>query len=492
MREWEPTVAVVAALRPANLSFRGSVSGLKPLSAHGDLLNDQELIPTKPRGQGGQTPVLMSNGMKRASKTLLSMHSPLNSAILADLDRQLQPLAEAISRGEAVLFPCAGMTMSAGGPSWEQLVEPLKSELNPPPIETDPSLIAQFYRNKFGDHRFFTRVRETLGKKVLHPGAAHAALADLPVNVILTTNFDDLLERSLTNAGKKVHVISDDGELAMWDERSEVQLLKLHGDLDDASTIVLSEEDFHRFISRNVAMRHKLIELLRFRTVIFIGCSLRDADIDLILHETHEGSGRLTRSAYNLTFSEDPYLLVEWRRKGIEPIRIPQVPGESKGDSLARVLTRLKLMVRRIKGECDVLIVDDEELFLETTQRLIKRDFPDSCVGIEKNGYEAAKKMAVANLKPKVVFVDVCLDGPASLRGLNGFKFVDSFRNDSAYADIQFVMISCFPDVIAIPGTNISIRQKAESLGLQFIYKTDPFKDLHSNLHSIIQRHLKP
>lgn len=410
--------------------------------------------------------------------------APEQQQKLDELDLKLMPVAEALHRGDAVLFPCNGLSMSVGGPSWEQLVAPLKSELNPPTTESDPRLVAQFYRNQYGDNQFFTRIRENLHHEKLRPGAAHIALAELPVNIILTTNFDDLLERALREAGKKVHVISDDREIGLWNERSEVQVLKLHGNLDAASTMVLSDEDYHRFLAENAAMRHKLIELLRFRNVVFIGCSMRDSDISLILHEAHEGSGRLTRQAYNLTFSSDHHMLAEWTRKGIKPIQIPQAEGESKADSLARVLNRLKTLGERLKGECDVLIVDDDHIFSESVPVFIENGLPGTRVAVARNGYEAARKMA--ELKPKIVVVDVCLDGPASLQGFNGFKFVDSFRREAAFLGTEFVLVSGFPDVVAIPGADVSIGDMAKSLGLIFLYKPDVPK----SLPPIIQRRL--
>src|SRR4051812_7848962 len=113
---------------------------------------------------------------------------PLDAATLHELDRALRPIAEAIVRGEAVFFPGNGMSMSVGAPSWEDLIAPLKEQLDPPTDVTDLQLIAQFYRNQHRDHGFIKHLRETFRKKALRPGVAHAALATLPVNIFLTTN----------------------------------------------------------------------------------------------------------------------------------------------------------------------------------------------------------------------------------------------------------------------------------------------------------------
>jgi hypothetical protein len=91
------------------------------------------------------------------------------------------------------------------------------------------ALLAGFFEPVEGDAE--------AGLKV--PGAAHHAIAELArrglIRVILTTNFDRLLERALEEAGVPPQVVSSPGGLAGMTplQHAAVTVIKLHGDYAD-------------------------------------------------------------------------------------------------------------------------------------------------------------------------------------------------------------------------------------------------------------------
>src|ERR1700704_5722520 len=83
------------------------------------------------------------------------------------------------------------------------------------------------------------------------PSPALRMLAGLPFKIIVTTNYDHLLERALQDAGKKrVRLIYDPTQDARArdvtdDPTPERPLLfKIHGDLDHRESIVITDEDY--------------------------------------------------------------------------------------------------------------------------------------------------------------------------------------------------------------------------------------------------------
>jgi hypothetical protein len=122
---------------------------------------------------------------------------------------------------------------------------------------------------------------------------AYTALAELPVSVYLTTNFDDLLLDALKRAGKNPvreicpwrHPPRDAGpsEPDPAVEQPTVEspvVYHLHGHPEDLSSIVLTEDDFFDFVvsvSRNPRIiRPRILEALTGTSLMMVGYRLED------------------------------------------------------------------------------------------------------------------------------------------------------------------------------------------------------------------------
>jgi NAD-dependent SIR2 family protein deacetylase len=114
-----------------------------------------------------------------------------------------QELVQDLARGNAVLFAGAGLSTAAGLPGWVDLVRPLAvavdNPLPPDPYITSDHLLdaTQYYENAKGRHALISYLQEQLDTTLHQPSPNHALLARLPVQTIFTTNYDDLIERSL-------------------------------------------------------------------------------------------------------------------------------------------------------------------------------------------------------------------------------------------------------------------------------------------------------
>lgn len=80
-------------------------------------------------------------------------------------------------------------------PSWGDLIGALKSELNT--VETDYLKVAQLYYLEFGEYKLYQKLREFIP---LHasPSEFHSQLFQvLQPKYIITTNWDNLLEKTI-------------------------------------------------------------------------------------------------------------------------------------------------------------------------------------------------------------------------------------------------------------------------------------------------------
>jgi hypothetical protein len=118
----------------------------------------------------------------------------------------------------------------------------------------------------------------------------HARLGDLNPRIIVTTNYDKILERHFQN-GYRVKQFTDT-DIAATIRRGRSVLLKLHGTMDASGSTILTRTDFARLRKDGAHALETLGALLLTRTVLFIGYSLDDPDLRLLLENLFGAQGQ--------------------------------------------------------------------------------------------------------------------------------------------------------------------------------------------------------
>lgn len=100
---------------------------------------------------------------------------------------------------------------------------------------------------------------------------------------IITTNFDKLIESSSHPARANYEVIIRDSDLLKATKRKYI--IKMHGDIapENRKDIVLKESDFLEFSQRHVLIELFVKALLADHTILFLGYSMNDYNIKLII-----------------------------------------------------------------------------------------------------------------------------------------------------------------------------------------------------------------
>lgn len=111
---------------------------------------------------------------------------------------------KAIQDGNAAIFAGAGLSAACGFINWKELLRDLAEDLNLNiDKETDLVSIAQYHSNRFNR----TRINEKIINEftTLDKGSEnHQILSRLDIDTYWTTNYDQLIEKSLENNGKTV------------------------------------------------------------------------------------------------------------------------------------------------------------------------------------------------------------------------------------------------------------------------------------------------
>ena len=197
-------------------------------------------------------------------------------------DERLEYLAWELVAGNLSIFVGSGLSVGAGLPSWRDLVSPMAKELDIGISDTSDLLaIAQYHVNKADGNRsrLNTIIQTQMGRS-LPTTPALQAIVRLDVRTVWTTNYDNLIETALTEAGKRPQVIWNEEQLNARNQGANVMVYKMHGDAESPETAVLTKSDYERYHLKHQHFSSLLGVELSQKTFLYVGFGFRDHNVD--------------------------------------------------------------------------------------------------------------------------------------------------------------------------------------------------------------------
>ncbi len=255
-------------------------------------------------------------------------------------------LREDLARGEVAAFVGAGLSAGAGLPGWYRLISELAERIDRPmpPWEwvTAEALIniAQAYVNQEGLHSLVMILKKRLDTTGKSPTSAHRALARLPISLVFTANYDNMLERAYLDAGRPVQLIIRDSSIPyMRRDPGAVNIVKLYGDLEQEDTLVLASQQYESFFLQRPQMIKLLEAELPRSSMLYLGWSHSDPHFNLLFGELLSIYGQNARLGYAVMFDVNPEQQRELERKHIRLVQL-----SSSGDRTAQLAEWLESM----------------------------------------------------------------------------------------------------------------------------------------------------
>ena len=189
-------------------------------------------------------------------------------------------------------------------------------------LPTDPLRIAEVFQAQFGRAALLDLVAKHVPAADFVPGAAHRRLRDIPWAAIVTTNYDDLLERAFDPV-RKVRSIVTDEDLTQHRTLDDIAIVKMHGDLARRDTIVIAEEDYRQYATTRPGISVKVRQLLVEHPLLFLGFSLVDPHFSTIDGWIRDTVGSVRLPAIAIVHNEAlPAAHTMWKARGIELVRL--------------------------------------------------------------------------------------------------------------------------------------------------------------------------
>lgn len=198
----------------------------------------------------------------------------------------IQAIRNAIENDTLTVFVGAGFSKFAETdtikfPSWEELMTSFRQDLD---ISEDEYLrmgalkLAQLYYNDFKEYRLYEKLRSIIPSHA-NPSPLHEQLFDLKPKYVITTNFDNLLEKTINEQGLIYDIIKSDDDFVK--STLPKKLIKIHGDLD-THNIVFKEDDYLNYANNRPLLDNFLRHILSSTTVLFLGYSYGDNNVKQI------------------------------------------------------------------------------------------------------------------------------------------------------------------------------------------------------------------
>ena len=213
------------------------------------------------------------------------------------LEQDVRFLAEELEKGKLVVFVGAGVSKNSGLPDWKELIKDYAEyrgikEFTSKQFLTIPEEVFE----RYGSLKYYEIAEKRFSGKYV-PNSIHRILKKMNLTYIITTNYDTLIEDEINN----LQVVSKDEDLPYTS--SNRMLIKMHGDFKNKN-IVLKKSDYDNY-EKNFQLISTLIKgLFTTNTILFIGYSYNDTNVQQIMNWIKEILKEETRKAFLVEFTE--------------------------------------------------------------------------------------------------------------------------------------------------------------------------------------------
>ena len=213
------------------------------------------------------------------------------------LEQDIRFLAEELEKGKLVVFVGAGVSKNSGLPDWKELIKDYAEYRGIKEFTSKEYLtIPEEVFERYGSLKYYEIAEKRFSGKYF-PNSIHRILKKMDLTYIITTNYDTLIEDEIKN----LQVVSKDEDLPYTS--SNRMLIKMHGDFKNKN-IVLKKSDYDNYEKKFPLISTLIKGLFTTNTILFIGYSYNDVNVQQIMNWIKEILKEETRKAFLVEFTE--------------------------------------------------------------------------------------------------------------------------------------------------------------------------------------------
>ncbi|MGN0619230.1 MAG: SIR2 family protein [Ruminiclostridium sp.] len=288
---------------------------------------------------------------------------------------QIEKIREINSQHKLVIFVGAGVSKNSGVCSWWELVRDIAKRIGYDDIcekcatkyehhsecgdgyefcssnsdccwkynfSADDFLkIPQYFFDTKGETEYYDFLEKTFCKSYT-PNDIDKLIIELNPEQIITTNYDHLLEDVKNPNVGSYAIIKCDRDLL--EQNGRRYIIKMHGDIDDIRKIVLKEDDYLKYSQNHIIIETYIKSLLIDKTFLFVGYSLNDNNLSLIMSYIDyfvKDKAAKKRSLHYLvvdSVSKPEREKIYWKNRGVELVDLSELSADMKSNTKKDVL----------------------------------------------------------------------------------------------------------------------------------------------------------
>ena len=241
---------------------------------------------------------------------------------------QLSPdLRDTLARGSLAVFWGGDLPQALTGlPSRLDLAQRLAAHINYRGRDQSLEAVAQAQVSRQSGYvrELNQFILQELGEQRRQPQAVHRLAARLPVSEYIVTAYDGLLEDAMHGVrpyNYPVVVNASVGNLDLLNPNLPT-LIWLYGRVREQQSLVVTRDAHLRLVNdpANAGVLNHVRDVMRVKTLLFIGYDLSDVDFELLYTSVLTAAGPLARRAFAVQPGLDPDQRLTWQQRNVELI----------------------------------------------------------------------------------------------------------------------------------------------------------------------------
>jgi SIR2-like domain len=211
-----------------------------------------------------------------------------------------QALIDDLARRRAVIFIGAGVSSASRGvggvqpPLWREFLDRAlercdgqKQHIKRALKENDLLTVCELVRNRL-DENWVSVLRQNFVDPRYQPNPLHNHIYRLDMRFVLTPNFDKIYDGLSARESENTVSVKNyyDRDIANACRDNARIVLKVHGTIDQPGEMIFTRREYARARVQYATFYRLLEAMILTHTFVFVGCSLKDPDLQLLL-ENH-------------------------------------------------------------------------------------------------------------------------------------------------------------------------------------------------------------
>ena len=286
--------------------------------------------------------------------------------MLSKLDVHFEKVVESLKKENLVPFVGAGASIASSprSISWGTLAEQLAKELELDKCDHNPIDIIQYYDNVHGRENLNRKVMQFISpnKEDKKPNLTiQKQICSWPVETIVTTNYDDFLEKACDELDLEYTIIHPDN-LQRWNDANGIKIFKMHGDIEN--NMILTQKDYQEYTHNHPGSYHLLQNLLFTKYMLFIGCSLTDPNFRSTYFRVRSQLLRVKNKHYAFFRPQESDEASMWYHFGINTILLK----DKEKNKEIKLVDKLKEITNRCRIHAED--VDDRKNIFDNFEKI--------------------------------------------------------------------------------------------------------------------------